>query len=678
NTMIRHLKLLLLAFVLLPVASQSAPPVVPDLLSYQGVLLDDLGVPRTGSVDLTLRIWDAPFSGSLIYAQTFSGVPLSDGVFTVALGPAGAATDPPNPPPLSTDLSEAVAGDLSGTSASRFLEVTVGTEGALTRTQILTVPYALRAEQAAQAELAAVATTALSAADATSVGGLPAEVVTEIFEHTNLDGSGPPNADPSEGLGDTDLDGIANFVDSDNDNDGLDDSTEVGQGTDINLITPSVLTVSPPTGNFSEIQTVTVTGTEFQPGIGVIFGAESPTPTSVTTQSFDVSVGPQTAGFVDVFVTRINGETGTLANAFEFIGTELGTHSVPALADTQLSLGVIGPRTAIGGRHAYQFDSDSDGSPDVTVLFGSNNVALGQIAVGFTPGGDLFGLRCRFTTGVGCDIELTTDTDADFDLNDETPVLIESLATTGSSKFITAPSVSFDPSGRPVAGYVKPVVGSTNATVAHDRDGDGAFTGTNEIVEVGTFIGTLNLGEVAASPTGEVAFVYWDNANGEIDVAWDRNGDGDFTDTVGGNPEQFILASGATPTCVGAGFAPDGDLSVIYDQGAGATFARDLNQDGDFDDGGEISVVAGSTGPACDLVGGGPTLTAGFVTQAGSVRMLLDLNDDGDFDEAGENVELATSIGVERLVLAENGAGSFFMATSGAPANDLILIDPIP
>ena len=86
-------------------AAPAAPPEVPAQISYQGVLLDTLGEPRTGNVDLTLRIWDAPTGGTLVYKQVFPSVALAAGVFTVRLGPTGAASDTPDDP-LTTSLAD--------------------------------------------------------------------------------------------------------------------------------------------------------------------------------------------------------------------------------------------------------------------------------------------------------------------------------------------------------------------------------------------------------------------------------------------------------------------------------------------------------------------------------------------------------------------------------------------
>ena len=49
----------------------------PTTIPYQGLLLDSGGAPQSGTVDLTLRVYDALTGGSLVYKQVFSGVPLT-------------------------------------------------------------------------------------------------------------------------------------------------------------------------------------------------------------------------------------------------------------------------------------------------------------------------------------------------------------------------------------------------------------------------------------------------------------------------------------------------------------------------------------------------------------------------------------------------------------------------
>lgn len=66
--MARSLRLAALATVLalVPLAPSAAPPDVPASLTYQGVLLDGAGQPRTGAVDLVVRIHDELLAGTLL------------------------------------------------------------------------------------------------------------------------------------------------------------------------------------------------------------------------------------------------------------------------------------------------------------------------------------------------------------------------------------------------------------------------------------------------------------------------------------------------------------------------------------------------------------------------------------------------------------------------------------
>ena len=647
-------------------AAPAAPPSLPGQHSYQGVLLDDQGDPRTGNVDLTLRVYDAPSGGTLLYKQVFLGVPLDSGVFTVTLGPAGSATDTPTNP-VTTGLAAALAGDLPGTGPSRFLQVTVGSEGALGRTQILSVPYALRASSAESAD---VATTALNAS---SVNGLAASVLTQIYDHTNLDGSGPGNTDPSEGQGDTDGDGAANFVDADNDDDGLTDSAEVGQGSDINLVTPVLIEVDPPTGLTTTASTVTVEGANFEAGLSVVFGSQTPSPQNLTPTSFQVVVGPAPAGAVDVQVTRLNGETALLPDGFAFTvpqGVTLALAGGTPLAATGTQ------QLAISGIDFYAVDRDASGAPELPLL-SFPDAQAGEPAVAWDPAtGAIMGIRCRSSGLNTCNIEISRDSDAGFDLADETGVLVEQIAGVSTGR-ILSPSLVFDPAGRTVATYLKQNP-SLVLTVAHDRDGNGLFTGTNEVVAVG--IGTANSRpEGAVDSSGRVGLAWFVGAaSNEMRFAWDRNGDGDYADTVGGNPETALLAAiGTSPVCLGAGFAPDGDFAVVWDTGAsGPTLARDRNGDGDFADAGEIASLSASPGTVCDVHGmdGHPLAVAH--NAGGTLRLLVDRNDDEDFGDTNEDLFLNV-VSPTRAAVARSDTGKTFVATSSA-STTTFYADPTP
>ncbi len=727
----------------LALPAAAAPPVVPQQTTYQGLLLDDLGQPRTGSVDLAVRIYDALTGGTLIYTQLFTGVTLADGVFHVALGPTGEATDTPVDP-LTTSLATAVAGDLPATGPDRFLELSVGTESALSRTQILSVPYA---EHARSADVA------VSALDVPTINGLSSTALNEIYEHTNLDGEGPGNADPSEGLADVDGDGIANFVDPDNDDDGLDDGFEVTQGSDINLVTPIVsdldpdsaeatfttrvtvtgqnfdpgLTVqfgsetptplnltptsfevdvgpqpegvvaaqvtlpngesdsqsfnfflttpfisnlNPDTGFVLSQTTVTITGSNFLPGFTVTFGSENPTPQNVTANSFDVTVGPQPAGFVNVTVTNPNGASDTEINGFEFLP---GAFAIEADAATMLSFdSTTADVLVVGGKGEYSLDTDAnlilDANFPLATFQSDSLVSPGQLAVAFDPAGDVVGVRCRDTGGSGCDVEYLVDSDGDRDLEDETAVVIENLSAPTASRLLQ-PSIEFDPSGRPVLGYnTRGGAGGNAAVVAHDRNGDGDFDDANERVELVANLQPTNAAEVAVDSAGRVAFVYYDGLL-NVRAAHDRNGDGDFDDA---GETTIVAGTAGTPACLGADFAPDGDLAVVFSQGSSPPqFWRDLDGDGVFAAGTELTVLGALAADGCDIeTGAFLALTHNAIDRT----LLVDRNDDGDFDDTDESFTLTGGTSAEmHLEIAFDDAGLAVVASE-----NLLLREPAP
>ena len=269
-----------------------APPLgaaVPGQVDFQGLLLDSAGEKVNGAVDLTFRLYDAPFGGNLLWTETHPNLQVADGVYGVTLG-------------LITPLTQAELG-----GGTVHLEIQVESETLTPRRQLLAVPYSIQAE------------------NAQNVGGVAAGYFAQIFEHTNYDGGDPPNDDPSEGLDDIDGDGRANFIDGDNDGDGLGDTTELAAATDINLVTPTISGFDPPTPTTAKAGvpvTITVQGTNFEPGMSVAFGVDNPVPTNLTPTSFEVTIGPQAIGTANflVVVTRLNGQSDSATYQIGFYG----------------------------------------------------------------------------------------------------------------------------------------------------------------------------------------------------------------------------------------------------------------------------------------------------------------------------------------------------------------------
>ncbi len=68
-------------FLLASVAAQAVPP----LISYQGQLNDQNGVPVNGTVSFIFSIYDVPMGGTALWTEAQT-IPVSDGIFNVQLG----------------------------------------------------------------------------------------------------------------------------------------------------------------------------------------------------------------------------------------------------------------------------------------------------------------------------------------------------------------------------------------------------------------------------------------------------------------------------------------------------------------------------------------------------------------------------------------------------------------
>lgn len=109
---------------------------VPGQINFQGLLLDSGGQPVNGAVSLMFTLYDAETGGTALWTESHTGVPVLDGVYDVALGSST---------PIAAEVLAA---------GSVWVEIKVGAETLTPRKQVLSVPYALRAQTAEIAETA--------------------------------------------------------------------------------------------------------------------------------------------------------------------------------------------------------------------------------------------------------------------------------------------------------------------------------------------------------------------------------------------------------------------------------------------------------------------------------------------------------------------------------------------
>lgn len=270
---------------------------MPGQVNFQGVLLDDTGAPVSGSVNFGFALFDAATGGTGLWSENQAGVAVTDGMYSVALGSV-------------TPLTAGILG-----AGAIYLEISVEGEILSPRQRLLAVPYAL------------------TTAEAENVAGTPGTFVQQIFLNADWDGQAIPNDDPLEGVADTDGDGLANFIDPDNDNDGIPDDLELANGTGVNLPTPVITAITPAYSRSGSASLVTITGSGFLSGLTVQAGTENPVPQNLTDTRFDISIGTgQVPGPATLTVTNPNAET--TAGVINFYGPKLVFITSDTLANT--------------------------------------------------------------------------------------------------------------------------------------------------------------------------------------------------------------------------------------------------------------------------------------------------------------------------------------------------------
>ena len=336
-------RLVAVAILLLAAGTSAA---VPTRVPFQGLLLDDASQPVTDLVDFDFELFDAVVGGSSLWSESHPAVSVVDGVYAVELG-------------THTPLTPAV---VSGGVA--FLEITVDGETLTPRQQLLSVPYALRADQ---------------------VGTIEESYIEAIFQHFDFDGGGPSNLSAEEGLADVDGDGRPNFLDADNDGDGTPDELEVSLGTDVNVVNPRLVSTTPSTFDSFVPVALEVHGAGFATLSSVSFAGESVAPYAVSGSSFMVDVVAQSnAPTATLAATLANGESDSIVIDINVVVPDLAStapSTLDAYAATSLEVNGQGLATtttvAIAGESPLPYAvGDTGFTVDVTTPTTGSSVTL--------------------------------------------------------------------------------------------------------------------------------------------------------------------------------------------------------------------------------------------------------------------------------------------------------------
>lgn len=112
-----------------------ATPVGP--MNYQGRLLDNSGIPLSGSYDFVARVYDATSGGTLKYQESHNDVDVDDGVYSFLVGTQ------------TKDAGDSTwSVELWNCCSSLYLEIAVNGETLSPRHQLAAAPYAFQANLA--------------------------------------------------------------------------------------------------------------------------------------------------------------------------------------------------------------------------------------------------------------------------------------------------------------------------------------------------------------------------------------------------------------------------------------------------------------------------------------------------------------------------------------------------
>ena len=143
-------RLVLLAALLSTAAFAQAP----NKVAYQGLLLKNDGTPETGMVSIKFSVFDAAANGTELWTETQPNVVLTQGYYSTVLG----------------EVTAFPANALDGTE--RFLEISVGGTALSPRMRVVSVPYAVRANNATNVTGGTVNASSISINGTTVIDGI--------------------------------------------------------------------------------------------------------------------------------------------------------------------------------------------------------------------------------------------------------------------------------------------------------------------------------------------------------------------------------------------------------------------------------------------------------------------------------------------------------------------------
>ena len=262
----RPASILILA-ALTALGSLAVPPAsaqsVPTTINYQGRLLQNTATQEatTGSVDIVFSIWSGPTSDSgavQLWTESWTGVTLSNGIFSVLLGTNGSPLDP---------------ADFQG-DASLYLELEVDGETLSPRQQLGSAPFAIVDEPENELQDLSLAGDTLELSDSAATVDLSPYLDDTDEQDLSLSintlslTSDPTPVDLSGYLDNTDVQTLS-LSGNDLSISGSGSSVDLGSATDVSALSARVTSLE---DDF--VRTVFVTSQTYEGDLGGLNGAD--------------------------------------------------------------------------------------------------------------------------------------------------------------------------------------------------------------------------------------------------------------------------------------------------------------------------------------------------------------------------------------------------------------------
>ena len=133
----KHFCTVLLINLLIILSTNALADTAVGPMNYQGRLLDNAGVPLTGSYNFVVRVYDAVSGGVLKYQEAHSAVSVDDGVYSFMVGTT-----------TKTGGDSTWSVELWNCCANLYMEVEVNSQILTPRHQLAATPYAYQANLA--------------------------------------------------------------------------------------------------------------------------------------------------------------------------------------------------------------------------------------------------------------------------------------------------------------------------------------------------------------------------------------------------------------------------------------------------------------------------------------------------------------------------------------------------